>query len=181
MSIAPRAAGPTAIFSMYVSGACRKPPSSAAAMTESEFWPPVAQIVVPSSGSSAMSILGPAARADLLADVEHGRLVALALADHDRAVHLDLVERRAHGVDRRLVRRLLVAAAHHVRAGQRRGFRRTHQLQRQVPVHRHGIPSLAVGSLRAEALLDLPEHLAAHHVVARGKHDWRVREPRVDA
>ena len=58
-----------------------------------------------------MSILGAAAGADLLADVEHRRLVALALADHHRAVDVEHVERLAHGVDRRLVGRVLVAVA----------------------------------------------------------------------
>src|SRR5947208_1681271 len=50
---------PTAILSIYTSGALRKPPSSAIAKTASALAPPLAVIVVPSSGSSAMSILGP--------------------------------------------------------------------------------------------------------------------------
>src|SRR5438477_1066831 len=50
---------PTAILSIYTSGALRKPPSSAIAGTASALAPPLAVIVVPSSGSSAMSILGP--------------------------------------------------------------------------------------------------------------------------
>src|SRR3546814_4342458 len=41
-----------------------------------------------------------AAAADLLADVEHRCLVALALADHDGAVDLEVVERGPHGVHR---------------------------------------------------------------------------------
>ncbi len=49
---------------------------------------------------------------DLLADIEHRRLVALALADHDGAVDGERVQRRAHGVDRGLVGLLLVATAH---------------------------------------------------------------------
>ena len=49
---------------------------------------------------------------DLLADVEHRRLVALALADDDRAGELDLVHRPAHGLDRGRVGLVLVAAAH---------------------------------------------------------------------
>ena len=49
---------------------------------------------------------GPALQAlpDLLADEQHRRLVALALADDDRAVHLDLVHRGAHRLGRRTVR-----------------------------------------------------------------------------
>ena len=49
--------------------------------------------------------------ADRLADEQHRRLVALALPDHDRAVDRQLVELAPHGVDRRLIGRLLVAAA----------------------------------------------------------------------
>ena len=60
--------------------------------------------------------LGPP-RAHLLADVEHRRLVALALADHHRAVDVERVERLAHGVDRGLVGLVLVAAAHQPRRG----------------------------------------------------------------
>jgi hypothetical protein len=50
------------------------------------------------------------AGADLLADVEHRRLVALALADHHGALDVEQVELGAHGVHRRLIRGLLVAA-----------------------------------------------------------------------
>src|SRR3546814_16901126 len=42
---------------------------------------------------------GRAAGADLLADEQHRRLVALALADHHRAVALPAVPPLAHGVD----------------------------------------------------------------------------------
>src|SRR6266850_1416167 len=61
-SISTRSSGsppPTAILSMYTSGALRKPPASAMAMTANALAPPLAVIVVPSSGSSAMSIGGP--------------------------------------------------------------------------------------------------------------------------
>ena len=60
-SMAPFAEGPTAILSMYVSGALRRFPFSAMAMTLSAFGPPVAVMVVPSSGSSAMSTSGSSA------------------------------------------------------------------------------------------------------------------------
>src|SRR6266478_889896 len=50
---------PTAILSIYTSGALRKPPASAIAMTARALAPPLAVIVVPSSGSSAISIGGP--------------------------------------------------------------------------------------------------------------------------
>ena len=73
---------------------------SDAASTAIAFGAPVAQRFVPSSGSTAMSTFGRhapstcsfAAEADLLADVEHRRLVALPFADHDRAVDRHRVE-----------------------------------------------------------------------------------------
>src|SRR6185503_8665841 len=46
---------------------------------------------------------------DRLADPEHGRLVALALADDDPAVELDLVHRPAHRLDGRSIRLVLLA------------------------------------------------------------------------
>ena len=74
--------------------------------------------------------------ADLLAVVEHRRFVLLALADDDHAVHRHAAEHDAHGVDRRAVGALLVAAAHP--AGRRHGRRLGHpdQLQGQVAVRR---------------------------------------------
>ena len=78
--------------------------------------------------------LGPAG-ADLLADIEHRRLVALALADHHGAVDGERVERAAHGVDRGLVGRLLVAAAHQLGGRQRRRFGDAHRFEREIAVH----------------------------------------------
>jgi hypothetical protein len=75
-----------------------------------------------------------AAQPDLLADVEHRRLVALALADDDAALDVERVQRRAHGVHRGLVGLLLVAAADHVEAGDGRGLADAHGGQRQVTV-----------------------------------------------
>ena len=63
----------------------KMPPASAIAMTASALAPPLAVIVVPSSGSSAMSSRRAVSGSDLFADIEHWRLVALALADHHGA------------------------------------------------------------------------------------------------
>ena len=75
-----------------------------------------------------------AAAAHLLADIEHRRLVALALADDHRAVDGERAEGAAHGVDRRLVGGAFVAAADMARAGERRGLGDARRLERQVPV-----------------------------------------------
>ncbi len=78
--------------------------------------------------------LGRAAAADPLAVVEHGGVVLLALADHHHPVHGDLAEHRAHGVDRRLVDRLLVAAAQVPGPSDGRGLGRANQLESEVAV-----------------------------------------------
>ena len=98
--------------------------------------------------------LGRGPVADLLAVVEHRRLVLLALADHDDAVHRHRVEHLAHGVDGRLVGALLVAAADHPRGGERRGLGDAHQLQREVAIGllaRRGVHRTP-GGLRPAAL-----------------------------
>ena len=73
-------------------------------------------------------------RADLLADIEHRRLVALALADHDGAVHIELVERGAHRLDGGGIGRLLVAAPDQRRGGDRRGFGDAHHFEHENAV-----------------------------------------------
>ena len=52
--------------------------------------------------------------ADLLADVEHGRLVALAFADDDGAAHGNCLHGFAHGLGRDLVGEFAVALSHGV-------------------------------------------------------------------
>ena len=64
---------------------------------------PLRSSVVPSTGSTAMSTSGRASVADPLPVEEHRRLVLLALADDDDAVHRDRAEHDAHGVDGRIV------------------------------------------------------------------------------
>jgi hypothetical protein len=74
---------------------------------------------------------------DLLADEQHRRLVALALADHDGAVDRQLVHLLAHGIDGGLVGVLLVAAPAQLRGGDRRPLGHPHDLDRQDAVQ-HG-------------------------------------------
>jgi len=99
-------------------------------MTASALGRPSAASRVPSSGSTAMSTSG----ADALAVVEHRRLVLLALADDDDAVHVHGLEDHAHGVDRGLVGGLLVAHPDHARGGERGGLGHAHELEREVAV-----------------------------------------------
>src|SRR5207237_10190352 len=72
--------------------------------------------------------------ADLLAVVEHRRLVLLALADHADAAHADAVEHEAHRVDRRLVGALLLPAPDPPRRGHRARLGDADELHRDVPV-----------------------------------------------
>src|SRR4030095_5122851 len=80
-----------AILFMYISGALSSPPRSAMASTASAFGMALAQMVVPSRGSTAMSTSGPS-----------------PLAPPAPNVHL--AQLGAHGIDGRLVGRLLVPA-----------------------------------------------------------------------
>ena len=75
--------------------------------------------------------------ADLLARVEQGRLVALALADHDAAVHGQVVHLPAHGLDRDLVGVAAVAAAHGAGRGDGRLLGDLDELLLQQMVERH--------------------------------------------
>ena len=76
----------------------------------------------------------PCAGADPLADIEHRRLVALALADHHGAVDVERVERGAHRLDRGMIGRLLVAAADQLRGRDRRRLGDPHHFE-----HEHAI------------------------------------------
>ena len=78
------------------------------------------------------------ARADLLADEQHGRLVALALADHHGAVDGKQIERPAHAFDGRLVRRVLVAPSGQLEGAHGGGFRHAHRFQRENAIQRSG-------------------------------------------
>src|SRR6478752_3863121 len=72
--------------------------------------------------------------ADLLAVEQHGRLVLLALADHDDAPHGDAADELAHRVDRGPVAAVLVAAAHPPACRHRGGLGDPHQLHGEVAV-----------------------------------------------
>ncbi len=78
--------------------------------------------------------LGSGAVADLLAVVEHRRVVLLALADDHGAVHADGRDQHPHGVDRHPVGAVLVAAAHPAAGGHGSGLGDPHELQGQVAV-----------------------------------------------
>ncbi len=97
-----------------------------------------------------------AAVADPLAVVEHRSLVLLALADDDHAVHRDGIEHQPHGIDRRLVGALLVAAADHPRGGQRRRLGHPHQLERQVAIRQPRDRPPARSSRRSATLTGRP-------------------------
>ncbi len=86
--------------------------------------------------------------AHLLADVQHGRLVALALADDDRAAQVGRVHRLPHGLDGGPVRAVLVAAAHLAGGGQRRRLGGGHRLigDQLVPLSAHR--SVRIGQCR---------------------------------
>ena len=84
-----------------------------------------------------MSISGWPSPADAhaLADVEHGCLVSLALADDDGAAHLDLVKGVPHGLGRGTVGGMAVAATHVARRGDGRRFGDPHHFEGEEGLH----------------------------------------------
>ena len=74
---------------------------------------------------------GTFADADLLADVEHRRLVHLAFADDDGAPDFDAPEFPAHRVDGGLVGSFFVAAPAHLRGCDSRRFRDARHFEHQ--------------------------------------------------
>jgi hypothetical protein len=74
---------------------------------------------------------GTGALAHVFADEQHRGLVALALADHHRAVDRQLVELAPHGVDGGLIGRLFIAAPSQCRRRNRRPLRYPHEFQSQ--------------------------------------------------
>ena len=76
--------------------------------------------------------------ADVLAVVQHRRLVLLPLADHDDAVHADRRKHGVHAVHGGLVGGDLVAAADPARGLQRRGFGHPDQFEGQVAIGYQG-------------------------------------------
>ena len=142
MSTLPATTGPTQSFSRYVSGAWIE----AALLRRGEDRDRAGLAV----GDEVRALervdgdvdLGDVRRsgrrppADLLADVEHRRLVALALADDDRAGELDLVHRPAHRLDRGAVGVVLLAAAHEARGRERRRLGDPDHLEREQLLHR---------------------------------------------
>ena len=73
---------------------------------------------------------------DPLADVEHRRLVALALADDDPPGEVDLVHRPAHRLGGGRVRAVAVAAAHEPRRLDGRRLGDPDHLEREQLFHR---------------------------------------------
>ncbi|MNV76038.1 hypothetical protein D3C71_1693680 [compost metagenome] len=73
--------------------------------------------------------------ADLLADVQHGRVVHFAFADHNRPVDGDGIKHGANGRCRRIVRGILVSPADPAGRSQSTQFRNPYNLQSQFTFH----------------------------------------------
>ena len=119
---------------------------SASAMTAMPFGSTLGDDLGPFQRIDGDIHLG-AALADLLADIEHWRLVHLAFADDDGAGDGDAVEGMAHGLHRRAVGFVLVAAAGPLRGRDGGGLGDADEFERQVAVRMlrglegHGCPS----------------------------------------
>ncbi len=103
----------------------------AAARQQMEFGAPLAMLVVPSMGSSAMSNFTRARppRAEVFALEDARRVVLDALADDDLAADVDEVEHPADGVAGGLVGEFLFALAEPLDGVERGGLRRAHEIE----------------------------------------------------
>ncbi len=88
--------------------------------------------------------------ADLLADIEHRRLVALALADHHAPVDGQVVELGAHGVHCSLVGGLFIAMAAQAGGGNRGALGHARQLDGQDAVDDARLSGFDVHKLSSE-------------------------------
>ena len=107
-----------------------------------------------------------AGQADLLADEEHRRLVALTLADDDGAVDRHRVELAPHRFDGRLIRAVAIALPHRVGTGDGRLFDDAQELEGEVGFHGgtlcRALPGVGHGvRLRPFAGLVVPRQLCA--------------------
>ena len=96
--------------------------------------------------------LGAIAGADFLADVEHRRLVALALADDDAAFDVHIAHLAAHRLDGGGVGCLLVAFAAPAGRGNRRRLGNAHQLQREGTIDRRLPVGIGLAELHKHSL-----------------------------
>src|SRR3546814_2958906 len=94
-------------------------------------------------------------RTDLLADEQHRRLVAFALADHNRAVDRQFVQRRPHAFNCRGIGRLLVAAPDQLGCAARSGLGHADHLQHQNAVENRACLHHVNMSPKTAALLAL--------------------------
>ncbi len=74
-------------------------------------------------------------RAHLLADIQHGRLIAFAFADHDGARHLHAFKRVAHGLHGGLVSGFRVALAHGASRGDGGFLHDMYKIAQQIAFH----------------------------------------------
>jgi hypothetical protein len=93
---------------------------------------------LPADRARCRSRAGADGAAHLLADEQHRGLVALALADHHRAVDVQIVERGAHRFHGGGIGGLFIAAADQLGGADRRRFGHTHHFK-----HENAVENLA--------------------------------------
>ena len=81
------------------------------------------------SGASVVAV------ADLLADVEHRRLVALTLADDDAPTDVHVAKRAAHRLDGGAVGAVAIAETDEACGGQRRRLGDANDFESEVSIH----------------------------------------------
>jgi class 3 adenylate cyclase len=126
----------------------------------------LAHSVVPSSDLRA------GVHADLLANEQHRRLVALAFADHNGALDRQLVELAPHRVDRGLVGLFLLAVAAQPCRRYRRALRHPHDLERENAFEQQLRRNRNMGR-HWQTPLDVTAGLATRTIVSRAVRSGR--------
>jgi hypothetical protein len=90
--------------------------------------------------------------ADFLADEQHRRLVALALADDDPAVDMDIAHLRTHRFDRGGIGRFLVALAAPGGRGECRRLGDAHKFEGERTIDRRLMVGIGLAELHGHSL-----------------------------
>ena len=90
-----------------------------------------------------------AALADLFPDVQHRRLVTFTLADHDFPIDIQIIQGRAHRINRGLVRLLFVAAPNEFPGGDGGNLGDADRIQHQAAIEVFRTHVASISQIRA--------------------------------
>jgi hypothetical protein len=142
-----------------MSGACRRPPPSAAANTAIAFGAPVGAQIRPFEridGDVDLLVACPwlsvGANSHAFTDVEHRRFIAFPFTDDYGSIHWNRLHHGSHRFNGDKVGLLAISLSHHSRSGDRGSLNDTKKIKEQIVLHRaliaHGDGLLETSILR---------------------------------